>query len=263
MKALGRAFQFLTRLPVPAPGSAPGPGDLGRAVRWFPLVGLFAGLALEGLLALLRLPGVLGGRPLAAAALALAFWVWCCDSLHLDALADTADALASRRGGEAMLEVLHDSRVGAFGVQAVVLALALKGAWLASLPADAAWALPLPLLCSRLLAALLCRVRPYAGRPGSLSGAWILGTRAGDAWAAAAAAAGGFAAVCALALRGGGAGPGACLRALSVCLGALALGWAAAALPRRRLGGISGDLVGFGLEACEIAAAMGLLLVLK
>jgi adenosylcobinamide-GDP ribazoletransferase len=254
------ALQFLTRYPVRLPeGAEPGMRDLGRSTRWFPLVGLFVGVDLLVLRWLLGWLGVQAQWPLASAAILLAYWVWSCDSLHLDGLADTADGLASRRTGPALLQVMHDSRIGAFGTQALVLVLGLKAAWLLSLPPRFWWALPLPLLFSRLLAALLCQSRPYAGLPGSLSGALISGSRPEDGHAAVAWAFTSFAALAGAAVLLGQADAIDCLKALGVCLAALAAGWSLVRTPRERLEGISGDLIGYGMEACEVAAAFGLL----
>ncbi|HTB22990.1 MAG TPA: adenosylcobinamide-GDP ribazoletransferase [bacterium] len=260
MRSLLLALQFLTRYPVRLPdGYEPGARELGRATRCFPLVGLFVGLDLLLLRFLLQWMGVLARWPLAAAVLLLGYWVWSCDSLHLDGLSDTTDGLASHRLGPDMLAVMHDSRSGAFGVQATVLVLALKGAWLASLPLGLWWALPLPLLFSRLLAALLCQARPYAGRQGSLSGGFIEGALPEDGHAAVAFAFLGFAALAGAAVLSGLADALDCFKALAVCLAAMAAGWSLVMVPRRRLGGVSGDLIGYGIQACEVAAAFGLL----
>jgi cobalamin 5'-phosphate synthase/cobalamin synthase len=260
MRALLLALQFLTRYPVRLPdGYEPGQRDFGHATRCFPMVGLLVGLDLLLLRWLLGWMGVLTRWPLAAAVLMLAYWVWSCDSLHLDGLSDTADGLASHRTGAEMLAVMHDSRSGAFGVQATVLVLALKGAWLASLPPRLWWALPLPLLFSRLLASLLCQARPYAGRPGSLSGAFIAGSTPEDGQAAVAWAFTAFAVLAGAAVLLGLADPLDCLKALAVCLASMGAAWSLVRVPRQRLGGMSGDLVGYGMQACEVAAAFGLL----
>jgi adenosylcobinamide-GDP ribazoletransferase len=254
------AVQFLTRYPVRiAAGRELTARDLGKSTRWYPLVGLFAGADLMLLRWILQRFGALGQWPFACAALLLVYWVWSCDSLHLDGLADTADGLASRRSGEEMLEVMHDSRCGAFGVQATVLVLILKGAWLVSLPPRLWWAFPLPMLFSRLFAALCAQSRPYAGVPGSLSGALIGGTEASDGHWAVASAFLAFWGLAGAALTLGKTDVRGCLSALGVCLGALACGAIAVSAPRRRLGGISGDLIGFGIEVCEVTAAFGLL----
>jgi adenosylcobinamide-GDP ribazoletransferase len=260
VNALLLAFQFLTRYPVgPPPGLALAERELGRSTRYFPLVGLVAGLDLLFVRWLLGWAGVLQHWPLAAAALLVAYWAWLCDSLHLDGWMDTLDGLASRREGPALLDIMHDSRVGAFGALGGALVLLLKAAFLASLPPRLWWALPLPLLVSRLLAALLCHSRPYAGKPGSLSGAFITCNEPQDghwavAWAFLAAGAYG-----ALAVALGWADLHACILALGAAGLGLSVGLAAVQAPRRRLGGISGDLIGYGLEAAELATCYALL----
>src|SRR5688572_19479987 len=128
MKHFRIALGFLTRYPVPVEEDF-SPGDFGRSTGYYPLIGFLAGLDLL----------VFRGATLwdengmhypLWTFLLLLFWVWSSDSLHLDGLADTSDALASRREGGDFLAVLHDSRVGAFGAAALGLALIAKFAWL-------------------------------------------------------------------------------------------------------------------------------------
>ena len=90
---------------------------------WFPWVGALLGLVFWGAWAgfsrMLPAP--------AAAALLLALTVWVTGGLHLDGLADTADGLGGGQhpGGRAW-RIMKDSRVGAFGVISLILALLLK-----------------------------------------------------------------------------------------------------------------------------------------
>lgn len=261
MKALFLAFQFLTRYPLGQDDGVVEEADMGRSTRYFPLVGLVAGLDLMIVRWVLGCAGVLASWPLAGAALLLCYWAWSCDSLHLDGWMDTLDGLASRREGEALLGVMHDSRVGAFGVLGGGLLLLLKFAWLASLPPRLWWALPLPLIFSRLLASLECHSRPYAGKAGSLSGAFINFCEPADGHAAVALAFLGYGLCSAVALRLGLADSLDCLKALAACLFGLGTGALFLRLPKRRLGGVSGDLIGYGLQACEVAACYALLFV--
>lgn len=120
---LRAALRFLTRLPMkPAPAEGTDP-PLGRAVRAFPfvggLIGLFAG-AIYAIASGLGLPDIVAAV-LAAGALALAT-----GALHEDGLADMADGFG---GGEARadkLAIMRDSRIGVYGVIALVVVLAAK-----------------------------------------------------------------------------------------------------------------------------------------
>jgi adenosylcobinamide-GDP ribazoletransferase len=263
VRALLLAFSFLTRYPVPLGQVDLVPTDFGRSTRYFPLAGLVVGLDLMLVRWILQSLGVLGHWPLACAALLLAYWVWACDSLHMDGMADTVDGLASRQTGEAMLEVMHDSRSGAFGVQATTVVLLLKFAFMASLGVSFWWALPLPLIFSRLLAALLCQSRPYAGKQGSLSAWFIDGSRMGDAFAALGWAFAGWALLCTAAVYGGLADERQCMLAFAACVVGMGIGWLQVQAPRRRLGGISGDLIGYAIEVAELSTCFLLLLALS
>jgi len=154
------ALQFLSVLPAPAQ-PVPSPEEQGRPLLAYPLVGLLFGLLLLGLAALLApLP------PLLSAALLLAFWVVLSGALHLDGLADSADAWLGGHGSAARtLEIMKDPRSGPAGVVAVVLLLLLKFAALAE---GGGWqALLLAPLLGRTALVLLFLTTPYV-RPGGL-----------------------------------------------------------------------------------------------
>jgi adenosylcobinamide-GDP ribazoletransferase len=119
------AVAFLTRLPVPAHGT----GDLARAAWAFPLAGLIVGGA--GAAAVLAAAGS-GLHPIAVALLALALMAVLTGALHEDGLADFADGLGVF-GRDRRLEVMRDSRIGAFGVLALIFMTGLKASALASL----------------------------------------------------------------------------------------------------------------------------------
>jgi len=115
------ALQFLTRLPTPGARDSE-PDDLPRSAVWFPIVGAIIGLALVAT--------VWAGSyisPWIGALLGLLVWVWITGALHLDGLADVADALgATHRSPDRFIEVAHDPHVGAYGVIAIVLQLVAK-----------------------------------------------------------------------------------------------------------------------------------------
>jgi adenosylcobinamide-GDP ribazoletransferase len=123
------AFQFLTRLPVPQVGFAP--DGLARAVKFFPLVGLVIGSG-AALLEKLLAPHL--DRPASALAVLL-YLVLITGCLHEDGLADVADSM----GGwsrEQRLTILRDSRIGSYGVTALVLSLLSRAVLLAGLPLE-------------------------------------------------------------------------------------------------------------------------------
>lgn len=102
---------------------------LGKSLAWFPLVGAILGIILA--LANLLLGTIFSG--IAAAALTLTLWAGITGGLHLEAVADTGDGLLATVPRERRLEIMHDPRVGAFGLIAVGLVLLLKFSALASL----------------------------------------------------------------------------------------------------------------------------------
>lgn len=124
------AFVFLTRLPV---GRLPDPTpDLKSSVWAFQLVGLVVG-TLSGAVffaAAQVLP------TLAAALLALTAAIFLTGALHEDGLADVADGFGGGPTREAKLAIMRDSRIGSYGVVALVLVLALIAVAMAETQAD-------------------------------------------------------------------------------------------------------------------------------
>jgi adenosylcobinamide-GDP ribazoletransferase len=151
------ALQFLTRLPLrrrPVPGA-----DVqAQSVLFYPLVGLAIGalLAVFGAVLVDVDAGV-------GAALLLAAWVGVTGALHLDGVADTADAwLGSHGDRERALEIMKDPRSGAAGVTAVGLILILKFAALGALLAEYSWlALWIAPLLGRAAIVLMLLRLPY------------------------------------------------------------------------------------------------------
>jgi len=126
---LALAVVFMTRLPLRLSGPLPDDAHA-RAMGWFPLVGAGVGLfggAIYALAALLHLP------PLPSALLALAGAVWLTGGLHEDGAADVADGFGGGRDKARKLEIMRDSRVGSYGVLAIVFSVALRAAAVAAL----------------------------------------------------------------------------------------------------------------------------------
>jgi adenosylcobinamide-GDP ribazoletransferase len=139
---LKTSVAFLTRLPmsrVPM-ARATDDGDLARAAWAFPLAGAAVGLlgaAVYAVAARIGLPAW------PAAGLAVAATLAATGALHEDGLADTADGFGGGDTQERKLEIMRDSRIGTYGVCALIVSIVLRTAALASFatPAAAMWAL--------------------------------------------------------------------------------------------------------------------------
>jgi adenosylcobinamide-GDP ribazoletransferase len=236
VRAAAASVTFLTRVPLGRAIVVDGT-DVARGVVFFPLVGAGVG-AVTGLTAVLlheRLSSFL------AAGLAVAVALVLTGALHVDALADTADALgASSR--ERALEIMRDSRIGSFGAAAVGIALIVKVAAIAQV-LDLGGALPVLVAAgalSRAASPLLAAVLPYPrirGGPGSvLAGVGRL--RALTALLLACVIAVGVAGVTGAALAG-------TVAASTVVLGLAFRAW---------LGGVTGDSLGTATEVGETLA---------
>jgi len=162
------ALQFLTRLPVSLPGM-PTPEQVGRSLLWYPLVGLLLGLLLWGAHLLLG-----QASAVLQAAIILALWVGLSGGLHLDGLADTADAwVGGFADRERTLAIMKDPRSGPIAVVVLVLLLLLKFAALFTLlqAGQGIYLLLLPWL-GRSLLPLLLATTPYV-RVGGLGQALV------------------------------------------------------------------------------------------
>lgn len=153
------AIQFLTRLPVP-PFKNYNPQWLHQSSRHFPAVGLFVGLLCAGVFWL----GSILFTPLVAAVISTAFGIKLTGAFHEDGLADSCDGLGGGLTRERTLEIMKDSRLGAYGVLGLVSALLLKISLLAAMPIPVAIiALIIGHTASRLLCISLLALLPYGG----------------------------------------------------------------------------------------------------
>ncbi|HYL58041.1 MAG TPA: adenosylcobinamide-GDP ribazoletransferase [Candidatus Acidoferrales bacterium] len=128
LSQLRLAFSFLTILPVLDAGQAPGE-TVAASFGWFALVGFLLGLALCGADAILA---YWLSQAIRSAILILSLTI-VSGGIHLDGLADTADALGAGSNRERALEILSDSRIGTYGAVAIFFDLALKTLALATL----------------------------------------------------------------------------------------------------------------------------------
>ena len=168
------ALTTLTVLPVRGPGRLDRT-TAGAAMRLAPLVGLLLAALLAGLVAAVDLVTV--GPPLLACTLGLAAHAALTRGLHLDGLADLADGLGSYGSPERAREVMKQPDVGALGLAAVVLVLAVQVAALQAcvLAGRGSTALVVALVTARVAVTAACTVGVPAAAPGGL-GALVAGT---------------------------------------------------------------------------------------
>ena len=160
------AVSFLTIARVPFTSSqAITPADLARSFSWFPLVGLLLGLVLVAVACQLQ-----NVPPLLLAVAITALLAILTRGLHLDGLADLADGVGGGYTPERRLEIMKDSRTGAFGALAVIFAVLLKSAALNTLVLGHCWSgiLVAPAL-SRYAMLLGAYKMPYARSVGGLA----------------------------------------------------------------------------------------------
>lgn len=229
---------FLTRLPVGVNFD----GDNTAVARtcWaFPLVGagigaMGGGVCFVGLA--LPLP------PLVAALVAVAAMIALTGALHEDGLADMIDGFGGGRSAARKLEIMRDSRIGAYGVLALILGVGLRAgtvanlgeyvipAWIAAAAASRA---ALPAIMASLPLASATGLAATAGRPEPRD--VVIGLLCGGA-------------VAVLAL---GPVPG-----VAVCAAAATAACLVAALARRQIHGYNGDVLGAAQQTGEIAALL-------
>jgi adenosylcobinamide-GDP ribazoletransferase len=236
LRAAVAALAFLTRIPVGRWVAVDG-GDVARGAVLFPLVGAGIG-ALVGVVVLgldARLTVLL------AAALAVAVEALLTGAIHLDAVADGADALGAPTR-ERALEIMREPTIGAFGATALVLAVAVKVAALAAVATG-----PDPLLAvaaayglGRTAPLVLGWALPYA-RPEGGSGAVFTGG-VGEVSRALGAGLGVGLAVAVLGSRG-------IVLVVAAALALTVVGFVA----QRRLGGVTGDVLGAATELATTA----------
>lgn len=230
---LRTGLAFCTRLPVTAPEAA----NLATAAWTFPVVGVLIG-ALGALV--YWLAGGLSLPPFVSATLAVAATALVTGCLHEDGLADTADGFGGGTTRERKLEIMRDSRTGAYGVVALIVSFMLRAGAIASLagPGLAAAALIAAHAGARATLPIFMRAVPNARDDGLSSGA---GTP--PAGPASLAALLGLLAL--MAFLGVGAG---LVAAFLVVMGLIAF----ARLSMRQIGGQTGDVLGAVEQASEI-----------
>jgi adenosylcobinamide-GDP ribazoletransferase len=253
LRDLLACLRFFSRLPLPTTSLAQDPRaapDLARLARMVPVAGGVLGAI--GALAL-GFAEALGLPSLVCATLAIGVLVLAAGALHEDGLADVADGFGGGKTRERKLEIMRDSRIGAFGATALALSLMLRVAALAALidqGRGAAAALILAGAASRAFALLPLTLLPPARTDG-------LGAGAGRLEAGSALVAGLIALLFAIVL---GAAALGLLHAILALILALAAALGMTRIARRQIGGQTGDVAGAAQQLAEIACLIGLLI---
>ena len=247
LRQLTLAVTFLTGIPLPVKGDV-SPADLWRSMGWYPLVGLALGAAAWGVYA-----GTLELLPsLVAAVLVVLLLEAVTRGLHMDGLIDTADGVLSGAPRQRALEIMKDSNVGAMGVVAAVLIIVLKVAALGALArADAAAPLLAGWCAARTLPALDVYAWPYARTAGT-GEAFTRERTPGPAVMAAGLLVAGVVATLFVTFAVDGAG--GWYAGLVVAVVAMGVALLVQAAVAKRLGGLTGDVYGIGIELAEAAA---------
>ncbi|MBB3880635.1 adenosylcobinamide-GDP ribazoletransferase [Sphingomonas pseudosanguinis] len=234
MTPLILALSFLTRLPMPRVEADE--ADFAAAIRLYPVAGLVIGAIVAGAL---RLGAIV--NPWAGALAALIAWVWVTGALHLDGLADLSDGLGAAHGDRSrLLAVMADPHIGSFGVVTLVMQLLAKLVLLHAL-ALAAWPIVALIPAAARVGPLIwARVLPPL-RPGGLGALVSRAVRPFDmiAW------------IMVVLLLGLAYPP---LVTAPLVIVALSLWF------RRKLGGVTGDVHGAGIELTETALLLAAVL---
>ena len=251
------AVGTLTVVPTPPPSTVDR-RVAGWAMTLAPLVGLLLGVAGGVLLWLVD-----GTGPVLAAALTIGLLALLTRALHLDGLADTADGLGSGKPAPAALEVMRRGDVGPFGVVTLVLVLLVQVLALGQL-VERGLGVPglvLAVLVSRLVLPLLC-LRGVPAARGDGLGAVVVGSVA--PWQLAVSVAVGAAVLLPLAVVTMGSyvlDPSVVGRAVVVAVLGLGAGALVAVRAVRRLGGLTGDVLGASVETAFTVALVVLTLL--
>lgn len=243
LAALGETATFFTRLPFNVSG--PPRFRLAERLPTLPVLGLAIGLAAGIDLAIAHW---LGAGPILAAFVGLLTALVISGALHEDGLADTADALGPAGASvERRLEILRDSRIGAFGALALIFSVGLRVAALSQLAARDVGIALLSLVAAHVLSRAVI--------------AWPMGALAparSDGLGAATGQPATHDVGITLAIGGGiallmllGVSP---MAAVLAPIAVFAIAWGVVKLARECFGGYTGDVLGATQQLAEIAA---------
>ncbi|MDO4589460.1 MAG: adenosylcobinamide-GDP ribazoletransferase [Fusobacterium sp.] len=254
MKGLILLFRFMTRLPI---GLDPkfDSDELGKGMRFFPVVGMVIGLILFLAFCLL---GRIIYSPMVMAVILVIIEVVLTGGLHLDGLADTFDGIFSYRSKQKMLDIMKDSRLGTNGGLVLILYFFLKVALLVEGSSEFPAVMPIMVLISPVIARLNsvvnCGAAPYARATGM--GKTFVDHTDGVAV--------GVATILTAAFVGGATYlfelPYTILIIIPIVM---ILGYLFAKLMTRKIGGITGDTLGAVVEISEIIVLLGIYILAR
>lgn len=254
MKGLILLFRFMTRLPI---GLDPkfDSDELGKGMRFFPVVGMVIGLILFLAFCLL---GRIIYSPMVMAVILIIIEVVLTGGLHLDGLADTFDGIFSYRSKQKMLDIMKDSRLGTNGGLVLILYFFLKVALLVEGSSEFPAVMPIMVLISPVIARLNsvvnCGAAPYARATGM--GKTFVDHTDGVAV--------GIATILTAAFVGGATYlfelPYTILIIIPIVM---ILGYLFAKLMTRKIGGITGDTLGAVVEISEIIVLLGIYILAR
>ncbi|MEO5375545.1 MAG: adenosylcobinamide-GDP ribazoletransferase [Alphaproteobacteria bacterium] len=240
------AIAFLTRLPLP-PLPRMADGALARVMRLFPVAG--AGIGLFGA-AVYALALWARMTPWLAALLAVAAMVRATGGLHEDGLADTADGFGAGGTRARRMEIMRDSRIGTYGVLALIFSVTLRAGAIAAIAEPHAVMLALVVTGALSRAAMPLAMRMMA--PARNDGLGAAAARLDDEEAFAATV---IAVASALVLTVVVFPPGPAVVSILAMLGATV---AVSLSARAHIGGYTGDVLGAAGQAVEAAVLLAL-----
>lgn len=233
------AFRTLTILPVPGKDA----NRMASSLPWFPVVGLALGLIVYCSASAVNY-ATSGKWPEMSAFTALVAGTLLTRGFHLDGLSDWADSFGSIADRKRMLEIMKDSRVGVFGVLALVCVM--LGKWIALVrlwQLHAGYWIVAAYVISRTMQVELATSLPYARLEGGTGQDFIKGSRLHHRILALALA---VMIVCAIFNANG---------VIAVAIGLLVCRLFGLSC-RKRLGGITGDTLGASSEIVELVVLL-------
>ncbi|MBN2810115.1 MAG: adenosylcobinamide-GDP ribazoletransferase [Deltaproteobacteria bacterium] len=236
------ALSFLTTLPAGSFSTEVPDETLGRTQAWFPLVGLLLGLILFFSARFF----LLFTTPAISAALLLIVHFMLTGGFHLDGLADTADGLMSgKTEKEKIFSIMKDSYLGSMGAVALTLLLLLKYSTLSVIIGKAPATLVIFPILGRYAIVQLTYTNNYARPEGGLGAIFTNHCGLRELLVA-----GSISLATGLLFAG--------FRGLLCCLGLVFYGLIIKYAAQRRLGGVTGDILGY---ACESGEALVLVIL--